>query len=61
MLVSEDLIVVRLAELAGFSSSGRPSNEYWLRGKTSDDIRETASRVNAQRKWNSVATPDDFS
>jgi hypothetical protein len=60
MLVNEDLIAVRLGELTDFSETGRPSNEYWLRGTTSDDIRETVSRAKGLQKWNSVGTTDDF-
>jgi hypothetical protein len=59
-LVSDDLIAVRLGELSDFSETGRPSNEYWLRGSTSDDIRETVSRAKGLQKWNSVAAADEF-
>jgi hypothetical protein len=47
MLVSEDLVVVRLAELTAYSTNGRPSNEYWLRGSMSGDILESESRDKA--------------
>jgi hypothetical protein len=60
MLVSEDLVAVRLGELTDYSVTGRPSNQYWLRGTFSDDIRDTVSRATGLQKWNSVATADDF-
>jgi hypothetical protein len=59
-LVNDDLIAVRLGELTDFSETGRPSNEYWLRGTISDDIRETVSRAKGMQKWNSIATADEF-
>lgn len=60
MLVNDDLIAVRLGELTDFSETGRPSNEYWLRGSTSDDIRESVSRAQSLKKWNRAASADEF-